>query len=76
MYSGGARPSTGTVPGKLENSMTRSREANRGLEFEFDRFRHDDGRPRQFLRLELRIEGLRWIGGSSLDRIAILTKQA
>ena len=56
--------------------MTRSREANRGLEFEFDRFRHDDGRPRQFLRLELRIEGLRWIGGPSPDRIAILTKQA
>ena len=56
--------------------MTRSREANRGLEFEFDRFRHDDGRSRQFLRLELRIEGFRWIGGPSPDRIAILTKQA
>ena len=56
--------------------MKKPWKASRGREFEFDRFRHDDGRPRQFLRLELRIEGLRWIGGPSPDRIATLTKEA
>ena len=47
---------TDRSPPKHQNPMMRSREASRGLEFEFDRFRHDDGRPRPFLRIERRNE--------------------
>ena len=56
---------------KMENSMTRSREANRGLEFEFDRFRHDDGRPRQFSAAGAKNRGIaldwRSLAGSDRD---------
>ena len=37
---------------KPRNPTDRSWKAIRGREFEFDRFRHDDGRPRPFLRIE------------------------
>ena len=49
--------------------MTRSWKASRGREFEFDRFRHDDGRLRPVLRMERRIEEMHWgLGEASLDR--------
>ena len=45
------------------NPMMRPGKASRGLEFEFNRLRHEDGRPRLFLRVKRRIEERR-----SVDR--------
>ena len=45
---------------KAPNQMTRSWKASRGREFEFDRFRHDDGGLRPVLRMERRIEEMHW----------------
>lgn len=45
------------------------RKAGRGLECEYDRFRHDDERPPSFRRVEQKIEEFRRLGESSSDRI-------
>ena len=64
-HFGGREIGTGWLPTEAQNAMTKSLRAKRGREFEFDRFRHDEGRPPRFLWMKRRIKDSRWVGRSS-----------